>query len=519
MTEQNSLLNHDSVRRSPREKAHRFNPYDRSEQLPHRNQRILNVEPVRSGYEVRQDQAYAVTSHNGKYYLNRPHGYFDLIQEDQAFHDNIARIRQTLLPADVPDESCRRRDPRIRTVSPSPSAAGLSTPNHVDSTRLRMNKEEETLSDLSTSCALPVPANLSAPATTRPDMPVVSQAPTVADKKSLGEQPKEHSRPAVGTRRLLEGPKAVDSAAAPVGGPPARVDTGTVESQAPTPTPLARAQAAKQIVDIERILANLNKLSAYARSHRNQQEIDYLDAQRRDIRQVLHDFIARRNIKQTPAQMQIAHLAAPTTQAGPNVGGQGKNRSNHAVTLTEKGAEEILLEAVSGIGQLAKTVAALEDSLKGENHNTTVQGLSMALVGAATELLRQTKEVTGYARNNERRIAGGQRSGGQRGGEQQDRWQHDRWQDGGRQRDRGQHSRGRRLLMEYNDRYDEGYCQEYDSEEDLTEYVDVGDISAALEFKSISGGLAQRRREDCKDFGFGLLEAAVLRNGEGLFNF
>lgn len=229
----------------------------------------------------------------------------------------------------------------------------------------------------------------------------------------------------------------MDRTAAPVNGPFMRVTTRELQAPVLAQSLLAQAQAATKRRDIESILATLKARLKHANMQSDRLEVCRLSIERQDVRQVLHEFNTERNPKEMPSRTQAA---APAIEAPPSVSGQANANNIHASASSEQGPEEILIEAISQIGQLRRKVADLEGILNVENMSTAAEGLSMALVGTARELLMQTKEVTGYARSQERRMAGGQRGGGQRGG-------------------------GQRLLTEYDDEYDE----EYDSDSGIIE--------------------------------------------------
>ncbi|KAL9025479.1 MAG: hypothetical protein Q9196_005706 [Gyalolechia fulgens] len=397
--------------RSTHTKLHRFDPYQHPKWLEYRNRQTPDTDTVRSEDEYYENQAYAVTRRQGYYFFDPPRRDSEMVRENEAFHQDVTGIRETQSLPIIPDGSYI---PQIQTISPSPSAAGLPPSNIIHPARLKMIMEEETRSGPSTSRALSGPANVPSLIITQPDMPVVSRAATTADMNTLGEQARVQPRLASGAQRLLEGPPAMDRTLTPVNGLLTGAPNRTLQATHLTQTPLTQALAAKNPRVIERVLAALNQSMKSASGRCDQEEISRLTIERKAVRQVLRELNAKRNLNGGPGWIRMTRAAAPAIQSPPNGGGQANGNSTPASVSIERGPEEILIEVISQIGQSARKLAALEQILNVGNKSTAVEGLSMALVGTARELLMQAEEVTGYARSQERRMTGGQPVGGQR---------------------------------------------------------------------------------------------------------
>ncbi|KAL8720743.1 MAG: hypothetical protein Q9225_002444 [Loekoesia sp. 1 TL-2023] len=372
----------------------RYDPYHHSKWAQYRNPQVQDTSTAFSEHSSYQDQSYTSSQVNGQYYFDPPYQAFSNAQEEAAFRTDIVRLREEE-PLKVASNSQHdQRAARIFTISPSPSTTEQSSVNLIDPSRFKIteNSPEKRLFEGSPEFR----AN-----------PRSMLAPPRRLKREEKDMPANANLSMLPPRANPMNPK--------YGCPvvqPSQVFQVSSRLANPTVKNSTRSLAAMTQQEMEGILVSLKIKMKMAQAKDNRIEFACLKDERDKVSLQLQQYTEerrRQNQKKkalhsmvlTQGTKQPEQPAGPVPQSLAVSNGEAVEKSLNRPRQTLKDDTEVIADLVVHFGRLTERVANLEKSFSLGTRSGRIEGLGIALVASARELLSKTEEVTGKSSERE----------------------------------------------------------------------------------------------------------------------
>ncbi|KAL8830048.1 MAG: hypothetical protein Q9170_005910 [Blastenia crenularia] len=393
--QENPLLNHSFVMRSMHKHSDRYEPYSHPKLLQSPEPRMQDASTYVVQPPSRQQHIDDIVSQpQAVYYFDPPVLPFSNAEEEQSFHDKIAQLRQNkaLSPGGASATHGDDLTAHASTITRPQCDAQQPAPSFIHPTRLQLMEEDPaylSIDELVQEYApepqthtRPVPTKPSGVSTERRGSSGLPWSRGLAQSRDLARPIKQEKNDVPANPNLV--PLSLKTSK-PVQLPP----------RPPPPSPTHHSQPLNEMSmqDVQAWIVSLKGKLKIAVEQKDQRKINKLAAEK--IRANERYYLMteeRRRIK------LIGKQPIPTFPPSLLKGGSQPERPNSPA----KDATTPITEFLVQFGALTRKVAGSKGAFSAEMRSAAMDGLGIALVACAEELLAEAERVTGKPRAKER---------------------------------------------------------------------------------------------------------------------